>query len=100
MGYTYQNRRKDWYVHGMISLVRSMLKMHTKNYGSITPLTTNGGTKTFGGLGFVLFWLDLNKHILTWENRMKRGFIGFGICNLCWIESKMIGHLFIYCSYT
>ena len=46
------------------------------------------------------WWLVLNRAILTWDNLKKRGYIGPGICVLCWTHDESIDHLFIFCEFT
>jgi hypothetical protein len=45
-------------------------------------------------------WLVLHNRILTWENLMKRGFIGPSRCHLCQVKEETTNHLLDECSYT
>ena len=44
-------------------------------------------------------WLCLENKILTWDNLLKRGFTGPGLCLLCKENEETISHLFIHCSF-
>jgi len=46
------------------------------------------------------WWLVIQRSILTWDNLVKRGFCGPGICALCSDDSEDIDHLFVFCRYT
>jgi hypothetical protein len=45
-------------------------------------------------------WLLLVKKILTWENLVKRGFLGPSKCVLCGNNDENASHLFVDCSFT
>jgi hypothetical protein len=40
-------------------------------------------------------WLALNNKLCTWDNGLKRGWIGPSRCSLCKSEEETIYHLFI-----
>jgi len=42
----------------------------------------------------------LNQSILTWDNLIRRGFNGPGICVLCAANDENIDHLFVFCRFT
>jgi hypothetical protein len=44
-------------------------------------------------------WLAANHSILTWDNLMKRGFIGPSWCHLCCNDGETQNHLLNLCSY-
>ena len=44
-------------------------------------------------------WLVINEALLTWDNLMKRGWTGPGICVTCVGDEEIIDHLFLHCSY-
>jgi hypothetical protein len=44
-------------------------------------------------------WLVAHKSILTWDNLMKRGFVGPSICPLFLAEAETQNHLLNLCSY-
>jgi len=46
------------------------------------------------------WWLVLQHAILTWDNLIKRGHSGPGICVLCWDNTEDINHIFVHCSFT
>ena len=46
------------------------------------------------------WWLVLRKSILTWDNLVRRGFIGPGICVLCAENHEDIDHIFVFCRFT
>lgn len=46
------------------------------------------------------WWLVLHHSILTWDNLVKKGFSGPGMCALCTDNSEDINHLFVFCRYT
>jgi hypothetical protein len=45
-------------------------------------------------------WLMLEQKILTWENLLKRGFVGPSKCVLCGLKEENVKHLFVECSFT
>jgi hypothetical protein len=45
-------------------------------------------------------WLVLHNRIITWENLMKRGFIGPSHSHLCLEKEEIANHLLDECSYT
>jgi hypothetical protein len=47
----------------------------------------------------ITLWIALNNKLLTWDNGLKRGWIGPGRCSLCKSNSESINHLFIFCPY-
>jgi hypothetical protein len=49
----------------------------------------------------VVLWIDLEEKILTWDNKLKRGWIGVNCCSLCSYEAEPMNHLFhsFYFSY-
>lgn len=48
----------------------------------------------------VFLWLALSNWILTWDNFVKRGGIGPGMCLLCRSDTESIAHLFISCPFS
>jgi hypothetical protein len=44
-------------------------------------------------------WLTAQNHILTWDNLLKRGFIGPSRCTLCQQSEKTMEHLLNNCHY-
>jgi hypothetical protein len=44
-------------------------------------------------------WLALNNKLCTWDNGLKRGWIGPSRCSLCRSEEETIYHLFITCPF-
>jgi len=46
-----------------------------------------------------LLWLVLENNILTWDNGLKRGWIGPNRCSLCKSEMEYVHHLFIQCPF-
>jgi hypothetical protein len=42
-------------------------------------------------------WLMLEQKILTWDNLVKRGFVGPSMCVLCGDEGENAKHLFVDC---
>jgi exonuclease III len=48
----------------------------------------------------LFLWLVLNSSILTWDNLLKRGFIGPSICTLCGQAEETMNHLLNTCHYT
>lgn len=44
-------------------------------------------------------WLVYFDKILTWNNLLKRGFVGPGVCSLCFNDEESADHLFGTCSY-
>jgi hypothetical protein len=47
-----------------------------------------------------LSWLAIENKVLTWDNSLKRGWVGLGWCVLCRGSEEMVQHLFVNCSYT
>ena len=47
----------------------------------------------------ITLWLDLKNKILTWDNGIKRGWIGPNRCALCKDEEEIVSHLFVSCTY-
>jgi len=47
----------------------------------------------------VLLWLALEKKILTWDNGLKKGWVGPKKCPLCKTNPKFVQHLFTQHSY-
>lgn len=45
------------------------------------------------------FWLVLNNMILTWDNLVRRGLQGLGMCYLCHSEEETINHLLFHCRF-
>jgi hypothetical protein len=45
-------------------------------------------------------WLIPHNRILTWENIMKRGFIGPSHCHICQVKEETTNHLLNESSYT
>jgi hypothetical protein len=45
-------------------------------------------------------WLMIDNRILTWDNLLKRGFVGPSRCFLCGKGEETINHLMVYCSFT
>ena len=65
-----------------------------------TPMVAHNYLENSGTIEMQdLFWLTINNHILTWDNLLKRGFIGPRICSLCRMEEEYTSHLFITCSF-
>ena len=44
------------------------------------------------------FWLVLNNKILTWDNLVKRGWMGPNICPLSLNDDEFVFYLFVSCS--
>lgn len=44
-------------------------------------------------------WMAFENCLLTWDNLTRRGWIGLGICPLCFQEGESIEHLFIHCAF-
>jgi hypothetical protein len=42
----------------------------------------------------VVLWIDLEEKILTWDNKLKRGWIGVNYCALCSSEAESMTHMF------
>jgi hypothetical protein len=42
----------------------------------------------------------LEQRILTWENLVKRGFLGPRKCVLCGKDEEIVLHLFVKCNFT
>ena len=38
--------------------------------------------------------------ILTWDNFLKRGGMGFNVCILCKMDAETVDHLMVHCSFT
>lgn len=45
------------------------------------------------------FWLVLHNRTLTWDNLIRRGWSGPGICILCFEAEETILHLFFHCHF-
>jgi hypothetical protein len=45
----------------------------------------------------LFIWLILEQRILTWENLVKRGFLGPSRCVLCGKDEEIVYHLFVDC---
>jgi len=45
-------------------------------------------------------WLLLEQKLLTWDNLVKRGFLGPSMCALCGVEGENAKHLFVDCVFT
>jgi hypothetical protein len=48
----------------------------------------------------LFIWLMLEQRILTWENLVKRGFLGPSRCVLCGKDEETVLHLFVECNFT
>jgi len=46
------------------------------------------------------WWLAIQKHILTWDNLLRRGFSGSGYCVMCKEDTENTDHLFVHCNFT
>jgi hypothetical protein len=42
----------------------------------------------------------LEQKLLTWDNLVKRGFLGPSMCALCGVEGENAKHLFVDCVFT
>jgi hypothetical protein len=47
-----------------------------------------------------LSWMEIEKKVLTWDNGLKRGWVGRGWCVLCWGSEETIQILFVNYSYS
>jgi hypothetical protein len=45
-------------------------------------------------------WLADESKIPTWDNLLRKGWMGPNICQLCYREAKTVQHLFIQCHFT
>jgi len=45
-------------------------------------------------------WLLLEQSIITWENLVKRGFLGPSRCVLCGKSEELVYHIFVDCNFT
>jgi hypothetical protein len=48
----------------------------------------------------LFMWLLLEQRIITWENLVKRGFLGPRRCVLCGKSEELVYHLFVDCNFT
>jgi hypothetical protein len=48
----------------------------------------------------LLTWLTLENKLPTWDNGLKRGWIGPSRCIMCMEEMEKMQHLFVSCSFT
>jgi len=48
----------------------------------------------------LFIWLVQQKKILTWENLLKRGFVGPSKCPLCGLQEETMNHLLNLCPFT
>ena len=48
----------------------------------------------------IFSWLLIANRILTWDNLLKKGFSGPGICPFCCSEEENVTHIMITCPYT
>ena len=48
----------------------------------------------------IFLWLVLHKQFLTWDNLLKRGFIGPSQCILCEEQEETMDHLLDQCSFS
>jgi len=47
----------------------------------------------------IMLWLDIENLMLTWDNGIKKGWIGPGRCALFKVESESMRHIFILCQF-
>jgi hypothetical protein len=48
----------------------------------------------------IFLWLTTQNHILTWDNLLKKGFIGPSRCTLCQQSEETMEHLLNNCHYS
>jgi hypothetical protein len=48
----------------------------------------------------ILMWLSVENKVLTWDNGMKRGWIGPSRCTMCKVDEETTHRLFVSCFFT